>query len=89
MSKESDITDLVKVSLGNQLLSYEQSEDKTYFTFSDNGYAKEFYTAANAEQLNSRFKQIMTEMTGLPFENSSVTDTLDKHFELVPGQEMW
>ena len=26
-------------------------------------------------------------MTGLPFENSSVTDTLDKHFELVPGQE--
>lgn len=87
MSKESDITDLVKVSLGNQLLSYEQSEDKTYFTFSDNGYAKEFYTAANAEQLNSRFKQIMTEMTGLPFENSSVTDTLDKHFELVPGQE--
>lgn len=60
---------------------------KTYFTFSDGGYAKEFYTAANAEQLNNRFKQIMTEMTSLPFETSSVTDTLDKHFVLVAGQE--
>ncbi len=87
MSKESDITDLVKVSLGNKLLSYEKSWEKTYFTFSDGGYAKEFYTAANAEQLNNRFKQIMTEMTSLPFETSSVTDTLDKHFELVVGQE--
>ena len=29
----------------------------------------------------------MTEMTSLPFETSSVTDTLDKHFELVVGQE--
>ena len=87
MSKESDITDLVKVSLGNKSLSYEKSWKKTYFTFSDGGYAKEFYTAANAEQLNNRFKQIMTEMTSLPFETSSVTDTLDKHFELVVGQE--
>ena len=87
MSKESDITDLVKVSLGNKSLSYEKSWGKTYFTFSDGGYAKEFYTAANAEQLNNRFKQIMTEMTSLPFETSSVTDTLDKHFELVVGQE--
>ena len=87
MSKESDITDLVKVSLGNKSLSYEKSWEKTYFTFSDGGYAKEFYTAANAEQLNNRFKQIMTEMTSLPFETSSVTDTLDKHFELVVGQE--
>ena len=87
MSKESDITDLVKVSLGNKSLSYEKSLKKTYFTFSDGGYAKEFYTAANAEQLNNRFKQIMTEMTSLPFETSSVTDTLDKHFELVVGQE--
>ena len=87
MSKESDITDLVKVSLGNKSLTYEKSWEKTYFTFSDGGYAKEFYTAANAEQLNNRFKQIMTEMTSLPFETSSVTDTLDKHFELVAGQE--
>lgn len=87
MSRESDITDLVKVSLGNKSLSYEKSWKKTYFTFSDGGYAKEFYTAANAEQLNNRFKQIMTEMTSLPFETSSVTDTLDKHFELVVGQE--
>ena len=87
MSKESDITDLVKVSLGNKSLSYEKSWKKTYFTFSDGGYAKEFYTAANAEQLNNRFKQIMTEMTSLPFETSSVTDTLDKHFKLVVGQE--
>ena len=87
MSKESDITDLIKVSLGNKSLSYEKSWEKTYFTFSDGGYAKEFYTAANAEQLNNRFKQIMTEMTSLPFETSSVTDTLDKHFELVVGQE--
>ena len=87
MSKESDITDLVKVSLGNKSLNYEKSWEKTYFTFSDGGYAKEFYTAANAEQLNNRFKQIMTEMTSLPFETSSVTDTLDKHFVLVAGQE--
>ncbi len=87
MSKEADINDLVKVSLGNKSLNYETDWDKTYFTFGDNGYAKEFYTAANAEQLNNRFKQIMTEMTGLPFETSSVTDTLDKHFELVAGQE--
>ena len=87
MSKESDITDLVKVSLGNKSLTYEKSWEKTYFTFSDGGYAKEFYTAANAEQLNNKFKQIMTEMTSLPFETSSVTDTLDKHFELVAGQE--
>ena len=87
MSKESDITDLVKVSLGNKSLNYEKSWGKTYFTFSDGGYAKEFYTAANAEQLNNRFKQIMTEMTSLPFETSSVTDTLDKHFVLVAGQE--
>ncbi len=87
MSKESDITDLVKVSLGNKSLNYEKSWEKTYFTFSDGGYAKEFYTAANAEQLNNRFKQIMTEMTSLQFETSSVTDTLDKHFVLVAGQE--
>ena len=42
MSKESDITDLVKVSLGNKSLTYEKSWEKTYFTFSDGGYAKEF-----------------------------------------------
>lgn len=87
MSKESDITDLVRVSLGNKSLKYKTDWSGTYFTFGDNGYAKEFYTAANAEQLNNRFKQIMTEMTSLPFETSSVTDTLDKHFELVAGQE--
>ncbi len=87
MSKESDITNLVKVSLGNKSLSYETEKGDTCFTFSDGGYAKEFYTAASAEQLNSRFKQIMTEMTGLPFESSSVTDSLDEHFELVPDQE--
>lgn len=29
----------------------------------------------------------MTEMTSLQFETSSVTDTLDKHFVLVAGQE--
>lgn len=87
MSKESDINDLVKVSLGNKSLNYEVNWNGTYFTFGDNGYAKGFYTAANSEQLNNRFKQIMTEMTGLPFETSSVTDTLDKHFELVAGQE--
>lgn len=87
MSKESDINDLVKVSLGNKSLSYEADWNGTYFTFGDNGYAKEFYTAANSDQLNNRFKQIMTEVTGLPFETSSVTDTLDKHFELIVGQE--
>ena len=87
MSKDSDITDLVKVSLGNKALNYKINGRRTEFEYSNAGYAKEFYTAANAEQLNSRFKQIMTEMTSLPFETSSVTDILDEHFELVPGQE--
>ncbi len=87
MSKEEDISDLVRVSLGNKSLGYEKDRNKTYLTFTDGGYAREFFTAANAEQLNSRFKQIMTEMTSLPFESSSVTDSLDKHFELVPDQK--
>lgn len=87
MSNDNDITHLVKASMGKETLSYTKSLNKVRFTFTEGGYAKEFYTAGNASDLKDRFRQIMISMTSLPFETASVTDKLDRHFELVDGQD--
>ena len=73
-----------------------KSETKKTITLSSNyvftygaektGYAKEFYSTTNASELEKKFQSIITSLKELPFDTATVTDKLDEHFELVPGQ---
>lgn len=91
----------VKVSMGAANESYEYVDvstttdkkgkttvtGKTEFTTTDSGYAKAFFLADNADSLNESVNKITTTITPVIFEDAFVTDTLDKHFKLVEGQE--
>ncbi len=50
------------------------------------GYAAEFYSTTNASELEKKFQSIITSLKELPFDTATVTDKLDEHFVLVPGQ---
>ena len=73
-----------------------KSETKKTITLSSNytftygaektGYAAEFYSTTKASELEKKFQSIITSLKELPFDTATVTDKLDEHFELVPGQ---
>ena len=97
-------SDAVRASMGDKLLTFEESElivssvstSKLTLKLSSNytftygaektGYAKEFYSTINASELEKKFQSIITSLKELPFDTATVTDKLDEHFELVPGQ---
>ena len=97
-------SDAVRASMGDKLLTFEESElivssvstSKLTLKLSSNytftygaektGYAKEFYSTINASELEKKFQSIITSLKELPFDTATVTDTLNEHFELVPGQ---
>ena len=97
-------SDAVRASMGDKLLTFEESElivssvstseltlklSSNYtFTYGaeKTGYAKEFYSTINASELEKKFQSIITSLKELPFDTATVTDKLDEHFELVPGQ---
>ena len=63
-----------------------QISPKFTYTESGTGYAKKFFATTNVDELNKEFKSIIASLKELPFDTATVTDTLDEHFELVPGQ---
>ena len=63
-----------------------QISPKFTYTESGTGYAKKFFATINADELNKEFKSIIASLKELPFDTATVTDTLNEHFELVPGQ---
>ena len=97
-------SDAVRASMGDKLLTFEESElivsgvstskltlklaSNYTFTYGaeKTGYAKEFYSTTNASELEKKFQSIITSLKELPFDTATVTDKLDEHFELVPGQ---
>ena len=97
-------SDAVRASMGDKLLTFEESEPivsdvstskltlklASNYTFTygaeKTGYAKEFYSTTNASELEKKFQSIITSLKELPFDTATVTDKLDEHFELVPGQ---
>ena len=97
-------SDAVRASMGDKLLTFEESEPivsdintkkqtlklTTNYTFTygaeKTGYAKEFYSTTKASELEKKFQSIITSLKELPFDTATVTDKLDEHFELVPGQ---
>ena len=97
-------SDAVRASMGDKLLTFEESElivssvstSKLTLKLSSNytftygaektGYAAEFYSTTKASELEKKFQSIITSLKELPFDTAKVTDTLNEHFELVPGQ---
>ena len=97
-------SDAVRASMGDKLLTFEESEPivssvstskltlklASNYTFTygaeKTGYAKEFYSTTDASELEKKFQSIITSLKELPFDTATVTDKLDEHFELVPGQ---
>ena len=63
-----------------------QISPKFTYTESGTGYAKKFFATTNVDELNKEFKSIIASLKELPFDTATVTDTLNEHFELVPGQ---
>ena len=63
-----------------------QISPKFTYTESGTGYAKKFFATTNVDELNKEFKSIIASLKELPFDTATVTDKLDEHFELVPGQ---
>ena len=63
-----------------------QISPKFTYTESGTGYAKKFFATTNVDKLNKEFKSIIASLKELPFDTATVTDTLNEHFELVPGQ---
>ena len=63
-----------------------QISPKFTYTESGTGYSKKFFATTNVDELNKEFKSIIASLKELPFDTATVTDTLDEHFELVPGQ---
>ena len=63
-----------------------QISPKFTYTESGTGYAKKFFATTNVDELNKEFKSIIASLKELPFDTATVTDMLDEHFELVPGQ---
>ena len=63
-----------------------QISPKFTYTESGTGYAKKFFATSNVDELNKEFKSIIASLKELPFDTATVTDTLNEHFELVPGQ---
>ena len=104
MNAKDANSDAVRASMGDKLLTFEESEPivsdintkkqtlklTTNYTFTygaeKTGYAKEFYSTTKASELEKKFQSIITSLKELPFDTATVTDTLDEHFELVPGQ---
>ena len=98
ISESDNLKDQIKAALGRTNFTYEtvyknsvfdwrKTVDYRNIKFTEGGYAKQSYTATNLKELIDSFKQIVASITALPFETSQVTDALDSHFELVPGQE--
>ena len=104
MNAKDANSDAVRASMGDKLLTFEESEPivsdintkkqtlklTTNYTFTygaeKTGYAKEFYSTTKASELEKKFQSIITSLKELPFDTATVTDKLDEHFELVPGQ---
>ncbi len=98
ISESDNLKNQIKAALGRTSFTYEtvyknsifdwrKTVDYRNIKFTEGGYAKQSYTATNLKELIDSFKQIVASITALPFETSQVTDVLDSHFELVPGQE--